>query len=245
MFQRCSRLLTAFSPLGLVVLLSAGLTDVSAADTENPLPQILRDWEKRRQDVAMVGYKFSGVRTWHRGGMRPLSEPGEDVPCDYDVTLDFQNNRCRLSRDDATSFPIDGNPALLDRYKVLEVGDAGVCYCHIIENTRGAADKRPRPLAANFMIMRGDVELIPVSSFQDMNYWPLFFGSGVIPTGDQRLKRFCSRRRMTQQHLSLRVTVLNKDDAVRFCGLSIASAIPQPRVTGSTWSTIPPWSSTP
>ena len=214
--QSCSRLWTAFSPLGLVVL-SAGLTDVSAADAENPLPQILRDWEKRRQDVAMVAYKFSGTRTWHQGGMRPVSEPYEDsgpdenppfglrpgeekkvtvswlptqdivVPCDYDVTLDFHNNRCRLLRDDATAFPIDGNPALVERYKVLEVGDAGACSCHIIENTSRAIDKQPQPLV-NFMIQRGDIELIPPSSFHDSHYWPLFFGSGVVPTGDQRVK---------------------------------------------------------
>ncbi|HEX5222869.1 MAG TPA: hypothetical protein VFZ59_25155 [Verrucomicrobiae bacterium] len=112
--------------------------------------------------------------------------PTEDilVPCDYEITLDFQNNRCRLLRDDAAAFPVEGNPALVHRYKVLEAGNAGVGCAHILADpSRSAA----QPLV-DFMIQRGDSELMPPSSLSDNNYQPLFFGSGVVPTGDQRVK---------------------------------------------------------
>lgn len=192
-----------------------GVAEESLA--ENPLPKILRDWAKRRQDVGLVQYRFSGTRTWPRGAFTekifpphlrpgyvqeapPFSKPSaedylpvtkappEDNPLQdvtgvikSTVTLDFNNNRCRVESENDL---FNNLSRLLEHYRANYVGNEGVNSAHILQ---GVPNPPLAPLE-DFLVQQGDHSLIPASCFQEVYYYPLFFASGVVPTGDQRVK---------------------------------------------------------
>lgn len=182
---------------------------------ENPLPRILRDWAKRRQEVGLVTYRFSGTRTWPRGAFTPeappppdadsidedppwskfsssplpsiTNAPAENPPRDVSgllnstVTLDFRNIRCRIEGEVDAYNNLSG---LLEHFQSIHVGNEGLYASHILQGiTNGPPNRR-----IDFLILKGDRSLIPQGAFEAGYYNPLLFASGVVPTGDQRVK---------------------------------------------------------
>jgi len=169
------------------------------AKQENPLPRILRDWASRRQNVKLITYRFSGTLTWPQGGFTEPSEEPSSTPVSapvenplQDVTgmisstvvLDFQNNRCRVEREHDR---YDNANRLPYHLRLIEVGNGGVSYSQVLENTDPSLRRTPNK-RVDFLIKKGARGLVPASSF-DLGYFaPLFFASGVVPTADQRAK---------------------------------------------------------
>ncbi len=77
--RQAKRLLIESAIVLFAIIPLAGFAEVGPADS--PLPRILRDWAKRRQDVGLVTYRFSGTRTWPQGAfteeaLPPALKPG-------------------------------------------------------------------------------------------------------------------------------------------------------------------------
>lgn len=172
----------------------AAWADHSVTSAEdNPLPRILRDWEKRRQDVGLVVYRYSGTRTWPQGAYNDMTARAEksssaDATADnpekdvtgivkISATLDFRNNRCRIESEEDDYFP---SRRALYRMRLLTVGNEGIRTTQILEKTEPTAQK------VDFVIAKGDAQ----SEFiLDRRYHlPMVFASGVVPTRDQRVK---------------------------------------------------------
>lgn len=179
----------------------------------NPLPKILRDWDKRRKEISLVTYRFSGAQTWLRGSFSRVvpqstanlidenppwgkdsseqSPPTTNLPVEnppHDVTGNVSSTvtldfRNNRCRVEREVDFYNDLDRRLENFRVFETGEGGVNSMHIFA---GVPSNPSKP--KDFIITRGSLELIPSSSFEHDYYRPLFFASGVVPTKDQRVK---------------------------------------------------------
>lgn len=155
-------------------------------DQRNPLPQVIRDWEKRRLDFCVVTYRLSGTRTWPENAFSEwarsfsylklnTNNPPNDVTgvVSFAGTLDFRNDRCRIENDEEEYDPASRS---LDRLRMLVVGAAGICSKHILMRT---GEKK-----VDFVVTRGLKQ--PELILARPHNLPLLFASGVVPVKLQR-----------------------------------------------------------
>ena len=180
----------------------------------NPLPKILRDWEKRRKDIGLITYRFSGAQTWLRGSFTrvvPQStanlidenppwgkdspeqrQPTTNLPAEnppHDVTGKVSSTvtldfKNNRCRVEKEVDYYNNLSQLLENIKAIEIGKEGVASVHIL----AGISPNPSKPKVDFLITRGSLKLIPSSSFHDVYFWPLFFASGVVPTKRQHVK---------------------------------------------------------
>lgn len=179
--------------LTLLFAIPAMADEPAGTSDENPLPRILRDWAKRRQDVGLVTYRYAGTRTWPQGAYNDMAawieksastnttadNPEKDVTgiVKIKATLDFRNNRCRIESEEDDYFPLR---RALYRMRLLTLGNDGIRTTQILEKNEPAAKW------VDFVISKGNVQ--PEFLLDRRYHFPMLFASGVVPTKDQRVK---------------------------------------------------------
>ncbi len=189
-FRLWSALCLFLTPLFAFPAMAA---EPAATSDENPLPRILRDWAKRRQDLGLVTFRYSGTRTWPQGAYNDLAawmeksaatnstadNPEKDVTgiVKIKATLDFGNNRCRIESEEDDYFPLRRADY---RMRLLTVGNDGIRTTQILENTEPAAPQ------VDFVIAKGDAQ----SAFILARRYnlPMMLACGVVPTKRQQIK---------------------------------------------------------
>ena len=178
-----------FSCIGLTTTCALS----AAADTltrTNPLPQIFRDWAKRRQENNQINYEYAVVRLWPKGAFnnfRPaqgaLASSGDNPSTNttgmvrISAALDFDNNRCRIDTDEEDYQP---NRNVLYRFRMLVVGSDHVCYKQILLRTEPVKTK------VDFVITSGEMQ--PDLILSRPYNLPIILASGVVPVKKQRVK---------------------------------------------------------
>lgn len=101
--------------LGLLILAESNRSlGVESSVADNPLPKILRDWEKRREEISLITYRFSGTQTWQRSAYtKTLQEMQEKQPSEAN-SIDEDPPFPKFSADQLRPRPIgppDENPS--------------------------------------------------------------------------------------------------------------------------------------
>lgn len=164
----------------LVMAFSVQSLNAEAPSNSSPLPKILRDWEKRGREISAVTYVLSGTKTWSRDGT--LSSTQVTGELSAVVALDFKNNRCRLESV-IPDYAIDARR--LYEIRTISVGAEGKTTVHILQNTDPHLKQTE---IEDFLILKGNAEMIPASRMGDSCFYPIFHASGVIPTAQHRVK---------------------------------------------------------
>jgi hypothetical protein len=174
-----------FSRLITIALLSLMLFSMQPLHAEtsldpNPLPKILQDWEKRGREISAVEYVLSGTRTWPRDGASFSAMVTGAFSAT--ITLDFNRNRCRLEST-IPDYAVDARQ--LYKIRTVHVGAGGKTAVRILENTD--PDLKQKKIE-DFLILKGNPEMIPPSRMGDGCFVPIFYASGVVPTSQHRVK---------------------------------------------------------
>lgn len=164
-----------------------------ANTNRNPISKILSDWSIRKRDAGIVSYRYTGSTTWPIGAFNYLLQPNELLTTNSEenlpkletkgvlsltATLDFRNSRCRI---DCVEEKFEPFMRIVSRWHLLTAGHDLVRATQILE--KADVDKQKK---VDFTIMKGEKQ--PEYILNKGYNAPLLFGSGVVPTKNQRVK---------------------------------------------------------